>query len=110
MQALQGRADHWICASLTVTTNTLSPRVVDPVHAALNARIAGLAEQGLTMRAIADNLNADGIRSATGKRFYAKLVGALLSKERQKSGERMVQTLCKIELRVVSDRFLGQAR
>ena len=79
MLALQGTAEACIEVRLTVTTNTISEWWVDPVHASLNSRIAGLAEQGLTMQNIAENLNGEGLRSATGKLFYAELVGALLS-------------------------------
>lgn len=108
LQALQGTAETCIEVRLTVTTNTISEWWVDPKHAALNSRIAGLAEQGLTMQAIAETLNSEGLRSGTGKPFYAELVGALLSKARRKSWARTVQSLCKMELRVAPDRCLGQ--
>ena len=59
-----------------------------------------MAARGLTMQAIAEALNGEGLRSVTGKPFYAKLVGALLSKTRRKSGEGKFETLIKTMLRI----------
>ena len=86
-------AEACIEVRLAVTTNTISEWWVDPVHAALNTRIAGLAEQGLPMQVISDTLNREGVLSVTGKPFYAELVGALLSKFRRKNSGRHVSTV-----------------
>lgn len=93
MQSLQGTTEDCIEIRLTVTTNTISEWWVDPVHAALNSRIVAMAEQGLTMQAIAEALSGEGLRSVTGKPLYAELVGALLSKARRKNRGRYVSTL-----------------
>jgi hypothetical protein len=56
----------------------------------LNAKIVALAGQGLTMQAIADTLNKQGVLSVTGKPFYAGLIGAFLSKTRRRDSGRYV--------------------
>ena len=76
--------------NVVVTTNTISEWFVEPEHAALIQMISSLASQGLTMKAIAENLNEQGLRSHTGKAFYPELVGALISKYRKKATSRYV--------------------
>jgi len=49
-------------------------------HQTFIDQIVALHEQGLTNRAIADHLNANGIRSWTGKSFYPQLVFGLIRK------------------------------
>ena len=78
--SLQKRADFRVLVTITVTTNTLSDFYIDPEHEALIDRISSLSEQGLTMKAIAEALNEQGFLSHSGKAFYPKLVGALISK------------------------------
>ena len=76
--------------TLTITTNTLSDWYVEPEHATLISTISSLASQGLTMKAIADSLNAQGFKSHSGRVFYSELVGALISKYRKKEKSRFV--------------------
>lgn len=77
--------------TLTITTNTLSDWYVEPEHATLISTISSLASQGLTMKAIADSLNAQGFKSHLGRAFYSELVGALISKYRKKAKSRYVE-------------------
>jgi hypothetical protein len=77
--------------TLTITTNTLSDWYVEPEHATLISTISDLASQGLTMKAIADSLNAQGFKSHSGRAFYSELVGALISKYRKKAKSRYVE-------------------
>ena len=76
--------------TLTITTNTLSDWYVEPEHSTLISTISSLASQGLTMKAIADSLNAQGFKSHSGRAFYSELVGALISKYRKKVKSRYV--------------------
>ena len=76
--------------TLIITTNTLSDWYVESEHATLISTISSLASQGLTMRAIADSLNAQGFKSHSGRAFYSELVGALISKYRKKAKSRYV--------------------
>lgn len=76
--------------TVTVTTNTISDWFVEPEHAALITMISSLASQGLTMKAIAETLNAKGFQSHSGRDFYSELVGALISKYRRKAASRYV--------------------
>lgn len=71
--------------TVTVTTNTLGDWFVEPEHAALIDTISTLAEQGCSQKEVAEKLNQQGFVSHTGKAFYAKLVGALISKYRRKA-------------------------
>ena len=77
--------------TLTIKTNTLSDWYVEPEHAALISTISDLASQGLTMKVIADSLNAQGFKSHSGRAFYSELVGALISKYRKKAKSRYVE-------------------
>jgi hypothetical protein len=77
--------------TLTITTNTLSDWYVEPGHATLISTISSLASQGLTMKAIAETLNAQGFKSHSGQAFYSELVGALISKYRKKAKSRYVE-------------------
>ena len=89
--SLQKRADFRVAVTLTITTNTLSDWFVEPEHATLISTISDLASQGLTMKAIADSLNAQGFKSHSGRAFYSELVGALISKYRKKAKSRYVE-------------------
>ena len=89
--SLQKRADFRVAVTLTITTNTLSDWYVEPEHASLISTISSLASQGLTMKAIADSLNAQGFKSHSGRAFYSELVGALISKYRKKAKSRYVE-------------------
>jgi len=89
--SLQKRADFRVAVTLTITTNTLSDWYVEPEHATLISTISDLASQGLTMKAIADSLNAQGFKSYSGRAFYSELVGALISKYRKKAKSRYVE-------------------
>ena len=89
--SLQKRADFRVAVTLTITTNTLSDWYVEPEHATLISTISSLASQGLTMKAIADSLNAQGFKSHSGRAFYSELVGALISKYRKKAKSRYVE-------------------
>jgi hypothetical protein len=100
--------------TLTITTNTLSDWYVEPEHATLISTISDLASQGLTMKAIADSLNAQGFKSHSGRAFYSELVGALISKYRKKAKSRYVEkTIAVVNLREVKQtqksegKFLG---
>ena len=87
--SLQKRADFRVVVTLNITTNTLSDWYVEPEHATLISTISRLASQGLTMKAIAETLNAQGLKSHSGRAFYSELVGALISKYRKKEKSRM---------------------
>jgi Recombinase len=76
--------------TLTITTNTLSDWYVEPQHATLISTISSLASEGLTMKAIAETLNAQGFKSHSGRAFYSELVGALISKYRKKEKSRYI--------------------
>ena len=88
---LQKRADFRVAVTLTITTNTLSDWYIEPEHATLISTISSLASQGLTMKAIAETLNAQGFKSHSGRAFYSELVGALISKYRKKAKSRYVE-------------------
>jgi hypothetical protein len=88
---LQKDADFKVFVTLKLTTNMLSDFHIDKEHKALKERISDLYKQGLTMQAIADTLNKQGLKSQTGLKFYGELIGALISKYRRRAGAKFRQ-------------------
>ncbi len=70
---------------MKIETKALSLVYLDPAHQALIDRILGLKEGGLNCRQIAAFLNAEGVSSWTGKRFYPELVFGVIRKARLKA-------------------------
>ena len=62
----------------------LSKTYLDPDHQALIDSILGLKDTGLNCRQIADKLNAEGVTSWNGKKFYSELVFGVIRKARLK--------------------------
>jgi hypothetical protein len=78
-----------LCVQLKIQTKTLSLVWIDPAHQALIDRIMSLHQEGLNSRQIADQLNAEGVTSWGGKKFYPELVFGVIRKARLKA-ERFV--------------------
>ena len=72
---------------------------LDPAHQALIDRILGLQDDGLNCRQIAAYLNAEGVTSWTGKRFYPELVFGVIRKAMLKNvrvAEAVVDARCEL--------------
>ncbi len=74
----------YLCVQLKIETKTLAKTYLDPDHQALIDSILGLKEMGLNCRQIADQLNAEGVTSWNGKKFYPELVFGVIRKARLK--------------------------
>lgn len=74
-----------LCVQLKIQTKALSLVWIDPAHQALIDRIMSLHQEGLNSRQIADQLNAEGVTSWGGKRFYPELVFGVIRKARLKA-------------------------
>ena len=81
---------------LVVTTNTLCEIWLDDDHRSLIDRIKGLANSGLTNAQVAQKLTRQGVKSRTGRNFYAKLVGALMSKYKRSEASKFTNLAVKI--------------
>jgi hypothetical protein len=89
----------YLCVQLKIETKTLAKTYLDPDHQALIDNILELKESGLNCRQIADKLNAEGITSWNGKKFYSELVFGVIRKARLKK-ERLTHAVVD-ELRTV---------
>ena len=93
---LRKYARRSLCFEVEITTNTLAVVQLDSAHAGLINRIQTLADSGLTNAEVAYELNGQGIRSHSGRNFYAQLVGALVSKYRRSERGKRVKKIVKI--------------
>ena len=93
---LRKYARRFLCFEVVVTTNTLAVVQLDPAHSRLINRIRTLADSGLTNEQVAHELNREGVRSHSGRDFYAQLVGALVSKYRRSERGKRVEKIVKI--------------
>jgi hypothetical protein len=89
----------YLCVQLKIETKTLSKNYLDPDHQELIDSILGLKDTGLNCRQIANKLNAEGVTSWSGKRFYPELVFGVIRKARLKK-ERLTHAVVD-ELRTV---------
>ena len=96
MKNLRKDARRFLCFQVAATTNTLAVVQLDPAHAGLIDRIRTLAESGLTNAQVAHELNREGVKSHSGRDFYAQLVGALVSKYRRSERDKRVEKIVKI--------------
>jgi hypothetical protein len=90
MWTLRKRARRVIKVQVVVTTNTLCEIWMDEDHRSLIDRIKGLANSGLTNAQVAQELTRQGVKSRTGRVFYAELVGALMSKYKRAEASKFV--------------------
>ena len=93
---LRKHARRSLCFEVEITTNTLAVVQLEPAHAGVINRIRTLAESGLTNALVAHELNCQGVKSHSGRDFYAQLVGALVSKYRRSEKEKRVDKIVKI--------------
>ena len=93
---LRKYAQRSLCFEVEITTNTLAVVQLDPAHAGLINRIRTLADSGLTNAQVALELNREGVKSHSGRDFYAQLVGALVSKYRRSERSKRVEKIVKI--------------
>lgn len=77
---------------------------MDEDHRSLIDRIKGLATSGLTNAQVAQELTRQGVKSRTGRVFYAELVGALMSKYKRAEASKFTNLAVKI---TVVDTHLG---
>jgi len=96
IENLRKNARRSLCFEVEITTNTLAVVQLDPAHAGLINRIRTLGESGLTNAQVAQELNREGIKSHSGRDFYAQLIGALVSKYRRSEQGRRVEKTIKI--------------
>ena len=96
IENLRKHARRSLCFEVEITTNTLAVVQLEPAHAGLINRIRTLAESGLTNAQVAQELNREGIKSHSGRDFYAQLIGALVSKYRRSEQGRRVEKIIKI--------------
>ena len=95
IENLRKHARRSLCFEVEITTNTLAVVQLEPAHAGLINRIRTLAESGLTNAQVAHELNRQGVKSHSGRDFYAQLVGALVSKYRRSEKEKRVDKIVK---------------
>lgn len=76
---------------------------LDPTHQALINRILRLYQDGLNSRQIADNLNDEGVRSWTGKRFYPELVFGVIRKAKLKA-DRIADVVVDVQCELVAQK------
>ena len=93
---LRKHARRSLCFEVEITTNTLAVVQLEPAHAGVINRIRTLAEGGLTNAQVAHELNRQGVKSHSGRDFYAQLVGALVSKYRRSDKSKQVDKTVKI--------------
>jgi hypothetical protein len=93
---LRKHARRSLCFEVEITTNTLAVVQLEPAHVELINRIRTLAESGLTNAQVAHELNRQGVKSHSGRDFYAQLVGALVSKYRRSEKDKWVEKIVKI--------------
>ena len=93
---LRKNARRSLCFEVEITTNTLAVVQLEPAHAGLINRIRTLAESGLTNAQVAHELNRQGVKSHSGRDFYAQLVGALVSKYKRTAGSKFKEVKVKI--------------
>ena len=91
--------NYYLCVQVKVKTKALSLVYLNPDHQALIDRIMGLHEKGWIPKRISEHLNALGVTSWTGKRFYPELVFGIIRKARLKK-DRLVQARQIEELKV----------
>jgi hypothetical protein len=91
LKRLRKNAEKSLKVSINISTNTLGYWHVEPKHADLIDSVKRLAGEGLTNLQVAEQLNALGVKSHTGRDFYPQLIGALLSKYRRKEAARSVK-------------------
>ena len=91
LKRLRKDAEKSLKVTINIATNTLGYWHVEPAHAELIDLVKRLAGGGLTNLQVAQQLNALGIKSHTGRDFYPQLIGALLSKYRRKEAARSVK-------------------
>ena len=96
IENLRKHARRSLCFEVEITTNTLAVVQLEPAHAELINRIRTLAESGLTNAQVAHELNRQGVKSHSGRDFYAQLVGALVSKYRRSEKEKRVDKIVKM--------------
>ena len=96
IENLRKHARRSLCFEVEITTNTLAVVQLEPAHAGLINRIRTLAESGLTNAQVAHELNRQGVKSHSGRDFYAQLVGALVSKYRRSEKEKRVDKIVKM--------------
>ena len=96
MSDLRKRARRFIKVQVVVTTNTLCEIWMDEDHRSLIDRIKGLARSGLTYAQVAQELTRQGVKSRTGRDFYAELVGALMSKYKRAEAKKFVDVALEI--------------
>ena len=96
IENLRKNARRSLCFEVEITTNTLAVVQLEPAHAGLINRIRTLAESGLTNAQVAHELNRQGVKSHSGRDFYAQLVGALVSKYRRSEKEKRVDKIVKM--------------
>jgi len=92
LKRLRKNAEKSLKVSINISTNTLGYWHVEPTHADLIDSVKRLAGAGLTNKQVAAQLNALGIKSHTGRDFYAQLVGALVSKYRRREDAKFTKT------------------
>ena len=98
---------EYLCIHLKIETKTLSKTYLDPDHQALIDSILELKESGLNCRQIADKLNAKGVKSWNGKKFYPELVFGVIRKARLKK-ERLAHAVVVVR-RTLKNGFTHQS-
>lgn len=96
---LRKRARRFIKVQVVVTTNTLCEVWMGEDHRSLINRIKGLASSGLTNAQVAQELTRQGVKSRTGRDFYAELVGALMSKYKRAEAKKFLDIKLEISLK-----------
>jgi hypothetical protein len=77
--------NYYLCVQVRVKTKALSLVYLNPEHQALIDRIMRLYEKGWIPKRISEHLNALGVTSWTGKRFYPELVFGIIRKARMRA-------------------------
>lgn len=90
--------NYYLCVQVKVKTKALSLVYLNPDHQALIDRIMGLHEKGWIPKRISEQLNALGVTSWTGKRFYPELVFGIIRKARLKAnrGSGTTEVTCRL--------------
>jgi hypothetical protein len=82
---LQRNKNHYFGFHISIKTKALFSVYLNPDHQALIDRIMGLHAKGWIPKRISEHLNALGVNSWTGKRFYPELVFGIIRKARLKA-------------------------
>ena len=82
---VKAEVNYYLCVQVKVKTKALSLVYLNPDHQALIDRIMGLHAKGWIPKRISEHLNALGVNSWTGKRFYPELVFGIIRKARLKA-------------------------